>query len=146
MRKSLNVKAGILLAILLAISASCSKYEDGPMISIYSKMERATGNWQFKLVREDGVDKTEDYLNQSVNMTKGGTLRWIQGYNGYSPFGFAGTWKFVNDKNQIEMHFNEGVEEEFTLIWDITRLAYADLQLARYEGAKKIEWRMWKHY
>jgi hypothetical protein len=135
-----------LLFVLLLTSAACKKYEDGPWFSMYSKKERTAGNWQFALVRIDGVDKTEEYASQAINLTKGGSLFWRQGYSGWDTYGIGGTWKFVSNKDQIEMHFVEGVKEEITLIWDITRMAYADLQLARYEDGKKIEWQLWKHY
>lgn len=137
----------ILLTVLFIISSSCGKYEDGPWFSIYSKKERATGNWRFDIVREDGVDITEKYTDQSVNMLKNGDLYWIQGYSGsyWNTYGPGGKWRFVNDQMQIEMHFTTDVHEEFTLIWDIRRLAYADLQLERYDGEKLIEWRLWKY-
>ncbi|MFO7923965.1 MAG: hypothetical protein R6U58_09760 [Bacteroidales bacterium] len=147
MRLPFRNTVGILLIFLLIFSFSCQKYDDGPWFSIYSKKERATGNWRFELVSEDGVDITEEYANQTVNMLKNGDLYWIQGYyNTWETYGPGGTWKFINDKMQIEMHFYTGVKEEFTYVWDIKRMAYADLQLERYDGDKKIEWRMWKPY
>jgi hypothetical protein len=148
MKKSIKYVT-LLLICVLAISPSCKKYEDGPRFSIYSKKERATGNWRFSLVRENGVDMTEEYAQQSVNMQKNGNLLWIRGYyddSWWDPYGPGGTWQFIDDKNQIEMHFKYGVTEEFSYVWDITRLAYGDLQLRRYEGDVEIEWRMWKRY
>ncbi len=140
--------ATLLFFVLLLTVPSCKKYEDGPWFSIYSKKERATGNWRFALVREGGIDKTEEYASQSVNMQKNGNLVWIQGYldSHWDPYGPGGTWRFIDDKNQIEMHFKYSVSEEFIYIWDITRMAYGDLQLRRYEGDVEIEWRMWKHF
>ena len=148
MKKSFCITTGVLLMILLTTFSSCKKYEDGPFFSIYSKKERATGNWRFALVRENGVDKTEEYASQSVNMQKNGNLIWVQGYydSHWDPYGPGGTWNFIDDKNQIEMHFTYGTSEEFKYIWDITRLAYGDLRLRRYEDDVEIEWRMWKHY
>ncbi len=149
MQKFKNVALLALIVLLMIPAVSCKKYDDGPWFSIYSRKERATGNWYFELVREDGVDKTEEYANHNVNMRRDGFLYWIQGYYGNNPwdtYGIQGEWKFINSDRQIEMHFNMGVREEFTLVWDITRLAYADMRLERYEDGKKIEWRMWKPY
>jgi hypothetical protein len=80
-------------------------------------------------------------------MVKSGGLLWVQGYLGshWNPYGPSGEWRFVNDKNQIEMNFFHDVEEEFSLVWDIKRLAYGDLRLERYEEGKKIEWQFWKY-
>ncbi len=148
MGKSFKITTGILLMLFLILSSSCKKYEEGPWFSIYSKAERASGNWRFSLVRIDGIDVTEKYEGQTLNMVKNGGLYWALGYyeNSWETYGYRGEWKFVNNKNQIEMHFTTGVEEEFILIWDIIRLAYGDLRLERYEDGQKIEWRMWKPY
>ena len=147
MNKSFRKTTALLLLVLLVFPLSCGKYEEGPWFSIYSKKERATGNWRFELVRIDGVDVTEQYADNSVNMLKNGDLYWIQGYLGgpWDTYGPGGKWSFINDKMQIEMHFYTGVREEYTLVWEIRRLAYADLQLERYDGDKLVEWRMWKY-
>lgn len=149
MKNILKQTAGIFLIILLLAPVSCKKYEDGPWFSIYSKKERATGNWRFALVRVDGEDITEEYTNQTVNMLKNGDIFWTQGYydnNPWNPYGPGGEWNFADDKMQIEMHFLYGVSEEFTLVWDIIGLKYGDLRLERYEDGVKVEWRMWKPY
>jgi hypothetical protein len=141
--------AGILFLLIFIVPLSCKKYDDGPWFSIYSKTERVTGNWRFELVREDGIDKTEEYANQSVNIRKNGDLYWIQGYYEDNPrenYGEGGKWSFVKDKEQIEMHFLYGIKDEYTLVWDIKRLAYGDLRLERHEDGIKIEWKMWKPY
>jgi hypothetical protein len=146
MSKSIKITTGILLLAFLAINSSCKKYDDGPWFSIYSKNERVTGKWFFQRVTEDGVNVTKDYDNQSVELTKSGHLIWVQGYNEsyWDTYGPVGTWSFTDNKNRIEMYFFYGVPEEFTYIWDITRMAYGDLRLSRYENGKKIEWRLWK--
>jgi len=148
MKQLFRKTAGILLIVIFILPVSCKKYDDGPWFSIYSKTERVTGNWRFERVREDGVDKTEEYANQTVNMQKNGGLYWVQGTypNSWETYGMGGEWRFVSNKDQIEMHFFSGVSDEFTLVWDIKRMAYGDLRLERYDDGKKIEWRMWKPY
>jgi hypothetical protein len=147
MKKVLKKYTVLLLLVLLIVPASCGKYDDGPWFSIYSKKERASGNWRFESVTVDGVDQTVEYADQTVNMLKNGDVYWTQGYidSPWNTYGPSGTWSFVNSKNQIEMHFTQGVNSEFTLVWDIKRMAYADLQLERYEEGKRIEWKMWKY-
>lgn len=96
---------------------------------------------------DGGTDKTEEHAQQMVNMSRNGYLQWVQGYSGsvWNTYGPEGRWEFIDDKNQIRMHFDRGVATEFTLIWDITRLAYGDLRLRRFEGERKIEWHLWKY-
>jgi hypothetical protein len=147
MMKALKKSTVVLLLALLIISGSCKKYEDGPFFSIYSKTERASGNWRFDQVKEDGVDITAEYANQAVNIAKSGDLYWTQGYidSPWNTYGLSGKWNFVNSKTQIEMYFHEGVKDAFSIVWNIKRMAYADLQLERYDEGKKIEWKMWKY-
>ena len=97
MSKSFKNLIWILLVVLLVIPASCGKYEDGPWFSMYSKKERASGNWQFAVVKENGIDMTEDYAAQSVNMTKNGDLYWIQGYypGTWNNYGFGGSFNWT---------------------------------------------------
>ncbi|TVR68256.1 MAG: hypothetical protein EA408_13595 [Marinilabiliales bacterium] len=147
--QKINRSALLIMIVMVLLPLSCKKYEDGPWFSIYSKKERVTGNWYFELVTEDGNDMTDMYASHTLNMRRNGDLYWSQGFIGNNPwdtYGPGGEWKFVNDKNQIEMHFYYGVTEEHTLVWDITRLAYADLRLRRYENGVEIVWQLWKPY
>lgn len=147
MKKLFGINPAFLLLLSLLIVSSCGKYDDGPWFSIYSKKERVSGNWNFGLVRIDGEDKTDDYSDQQLRLSKNGNLFWVKGYLGsyWNPYGPGGEWKFVDNKNQIQMNFIHEVEEEFTLVWDIKRMAYGDLRLERYEDGKKIEWQFWKY-
>ncbi len=99
-------------------------------------------------MREDGVDKTEEYATQSVNMLGNGDLYWAQGTypNSWETYGIGGEWRFASNKEKIEMHFFSGVNNEFKLVWEIKRLAYGDMRLERHEGEKKIEWRLYTPY
>jgi len=137
----------ILLAFALLIS-SCGKYDDGPFFSIYSKTERVTGYWFFDLVKEGGVDKTEDYIQHTLELYKNGTAVWNKGYQNndqFNPIMHSGTWQFRNNKENILMKFNTLTPEAYKYDWTIKRLAYADMRLERYDDVKgKIEWRLWK--
>ncbi len=145
--KSTKALFTVLLTVFLLIPAGCSKYEDGPLFSIYSRKERVTGFWRFGGVRVDGVDKTHEYADQSIEMLRNGELGWIQGYHDGNPhdwYGIGGEWQFKNSDRNLEMHFTDGVTDEFTWVWTITRLAYGDLRIYRYDDQdRKIEWRLW---
>lgn len=143
-----NIKLLTIILIFPFILASCGKYEDGPFFSIYTKTERITGYWRFDRVTEGGVNKTENYVEQSLELYRNGVANWTKGYrnnNPYDPIIHTGTWDFRNDKEYVLMKFNIGSAEEYQLYWKITKLAYADLRLERYdEVLGKIEWRLWK--
>ncbi len=142
------MKLPLLFFVLVLLISSCGKYDDGPFFSIYSKTERVTGYWFFDLVKEGGVDKTEDYLQHTLELYKNGTAVWIKGYRNNDPFNpirHSGTWQFRNNKENILMKFNTLTPEAYEYDWTIKRLAYADMRLERYDDVKgKIEWRLWK--
>ncbi|GEM_PF-1083725 len=144
--KSIRVLA-ILFSLFFLIPTGCKKYEDGPWFSIYTRKERVTANWRFDLVKVDGVDKTEEYADQSIEIMGDGDLGWIQGYEDDNPrdwYGIGGTWEFAESDTKLKMHFTEHVDEEFTWVWTIQRLAYGDLRMKRYDDEnRKIEWRLW---
>jgi hypothetical protein len=137
-----------LVFISVFLFTSCGKYDDGPLFSIYSKTERVSGYWRFDKVVENGVNKTADFENQSIEIYKNNTLYWIRGYknnNPYDPILVIGVWKFKNDKENLLMIFNAGLPDEFSYDWTIKRLAYGDVRLERRdEIIGKIEWRLWK--
>jgi hypothetical protein len=143
-----HLKLLSLVFISALVLNSCGKYDDGPLFSIYSKTERVTGHWRFDKVVEDGVNKTADFENQSIELYRNNTIYWIRGYknsNPNDPIMVMGEWKFKNDKENLLMIFNAGLADEFSYNWTIKRLAYGDVRLERRdEIIGKIEWRLWK--
>jgi len=89
---------------------SCKKYEEGPALTILSKKARVAGTWEVEAYLVDGVDKTSDYrafiTSESMEMTKDGT------YNTSTTTVLgtdtdAGTWEFVNDKEDLKTLSND---------------------------------------
>lgn len=52
----------IALALILALFASCSKYEDGPWISFRSPEKRIEGTWQVEYFCRNNEDLTDFYI------------------------------------------------------------------------------------
>jgi hypothetical protein len=84
---------------------SCKKYEEGPALTILTKKARVAGTWEVEAYLVDGVDKTSDYrafiTSESLEFTKDGT------YNTSTTTVLgtdtdAGTWEFVNDKEDLK--------------------------------------------
>lgn len=60
MKNTIKKMGNMALALVLFTLASCSKYEDGPGISLRSKKSRLVGDWvATKFVDEDGQDLLE---------------------------------------------------------------------------------------
>ncbi len=100
---------GILAAVAIVgsvVMTSCSKYEEGPSLSLRSKKARLAGEWSISNVTLNGTDVTSLMLpsGSSYTMTieKDGT--WT---SSYSASGFssteAGTWEFVDSKEKLKI-------------------------------------------
>lgn len=85
---------------------SCSKYEEGPKLTLLTKKMRLAGTWGVAAYLENGVDKTADYRqfvsSESTTIEKDGnwnsTMTTVLG-----TFTSSGTWEFINDKEDVKM-------------------------------------------
>ena len=102
-------KIGILSIAALLMGGialtSCKKYEEGPALSLLTKKARVAGTWEVESYWENGVDKTSDYRagvsSETYTYDKDGSytiaLTTIIGQ-----INDAGTWEFINDKEDIK--------------------------------------------
>jgi hypothetical protein len=106
----------IALAIIFAFAeTSCSKYEEGPLISLSSKKARLLGEWKVVEFMKDDEDLTHFYLD-----TCGCTIQFVfdevttQGKTdnyffincpnnawNYGSYYAPSSWDFTSDKNYI---------------------------------------------
>lgn len=97
----------ILTAIIAALIAGCTKYEDGPVISLKSKTKRLTGaNWSLdKYLRNDN-DETSSVLisNYTEQYKEDGSL--VRSYNDTKGDAFSeiGNWAFDENKEVIDIN------------------------------------------
>lgn len=101
----------ILAVVFCALSlVSCSKYEEGPAISLRSKKERVSNTWKIENAYRSGEDVTEDYDQYTLTMTKDGDARLVAIYtSGAFTFEYEtnGTWKFENSKEVLVLDFED---------------------------------------
>lgn len=116
--------------LVLLITASCTKYEDGPMLSLRTRKARIINEWKISKYLEDGVDNTATFNNTRPNYTvvfeKNGNYS-ISITSGSSTISETGTWELSESKSfvlryetspQTETHSNE-----------ITRLKHKELNI-----------------
>lgn len=96
-------------AFILVLSvSSCSKYEDGPAISLRTKNERVANTWKIEQAMRNNQDVTADYDQYVLTMTKDGDARLEAIYSsGQFTFQFEtdGTWKFDDSKEILILDF-----------------------------------------
>jgi hypothetical protein len=84
---------------------SCSKYEEGPKLTLLTKKMRLSGTWGVAAYLENGVDKTSDYRQgtsaETFTINKDGSFT-SSVTNLLGTFTSEGTWEFINDKEDVK--------------------------------------------
>ncbi|MEA1878634.1 MAG: hypothetical protein U9N86_17465 [Bacteroidota bacterium] len=154
MMKLFKVSLGI-LAIGLFLT-SCSKYDEGPGLSLYSKGKRVQGTWYFSRVTYNDIDSTEAYLQRAIEFMLGegsdkdwGVFTLNSGVYSqvFDPNRLKfGGWKFIADKDSFQMIIiSERVEDYDTTQWKINRLAYDEWWMERHiDDSTRVIWQLWK--
>jgi hypothetical protein len=109
----LNGRHKVLVALVLLSAifmSSCSKYEEGPGLSLRSKKARVVNNWKIAQAISDGKDVTSDYNKYELNLTDNYNATLSADYVFFgSTYTYItqGTWSFVDDKKMIACDFAE---------------------------------------
>jgi hypothetical protein len=121
------------LAILLNVS-SCSKYEDGPMFSLKTKISRLTSvDWE---VVEMGNNDISQGTKVILDFDKDGDFTFSYSYpseyGGNYSYSIHGEWEWEDGKSSIQVEI-EGESVE----WEILRLTKDEFW---FEDEEKNEW------
>ncbi len=87
---------------------SCKKYENGPAISLMTKKARIANSWKVNTYYLNGQDKTTSYRSlvtrERLVMYQSGLFEYteVSSWTWAVP-SYSGTWKFINDKEDVEM-------------------------------------------
>ncbi|PIP54489.1 MAG: hypothetical protein COX07_05050 [Bacteroidetes bacterium CG23_combo_of_CG06-09_8_20_14_all_32_9] len=110
--------------IIFLISVSCTKYEDGPILTFRSKKERIAGTWKYESII---------YVDQGTIVTTGlPTLVFKCAKDGlYSDNKDSlGTWEFSGEVDLI-INKSKGTSIVETTKWEILKLANKQLWLRK---------------
>ena len=98
------VKKILLVAFFAsAFLSSCGKYTDGPSFSLRTKQARLCQTWDVKSI---GSEVLNGYYHVNFEFSKNGTfvVTDISTEPGWEyEDGYAGTWQFNNDKEEIQI-------------------------------------------
>ncbi len=126
MIKQKNTLYIVFLSTILLFS--CSKFEEGPKISLLSKNKRISRIWkvEYSINLSDGVEHSADFEGWTFEFSKDGTYNQTIIY-GESQTIITGSWEFIGD-NQIRLNFNAAGEEQLDF-YTILRLSKKELWL-----------------
>ena len=129
---------GMLAIFAATLFTSCSKYEEGPLISFRSKKARIANTWQIEQALEDGEDVTENYDQYELEMLDDGDASLAALYTvGDLTFEYetSGTWEFEDSKEQLLLDFEDDNADR---LYDILRLKENELWLKEAGGSTEL--------
>jgi len=126
-----NTKTIIFSGLLsvLVVLPSCSKYEDGPAVSLRSKKARVANTWDVESATRNGEDVTSDYDEFILKTTKDGDAELAALYSVGSftyEYDTQGTWMFSDDKETLMLDFDDDAADRN---YQILRLAEDEMWL-----------------
>jgi len=148
----LKRKLFVIALALMVVVPGCKKYEEGPLIDLYSKPKRVQGKWYFDKVTINGEDSSSRYRNGMVEFGLyekdwGGFVWTFNAYTQqFSETNFkGGVWRFLADKDSFQMKFIDPATQDSTFFrWKIKRLAYNEFWLERTDQDVTTYWELWK--
>ncbi len=149
--KTFKISVLVIIALAGLSLAGCSKYDDGPMMSLYSKGLRVSGTWYFQSVYNAGKDSSSHYTYQQLSFiyvkeVDGGAFTWNHNLLATSEDEYpleGGRWGFVSDRDSFEMiTYRNNYKDSTITRWKIKRLAYTEFWLER--PLKDTSMRRWQ--
>jgi len=131
--------------VLIFTFTNCSKYEDGPWISLRGKENRLTNSWAYQLVTHNGVNVMEGLVSGAVNYKQSSI-----GFNDEGRFTEIftidevatqkdGDWSFDEKKQLIVLTFDDETDSRSL---SILKLKKHELWLAEIFGDNTIEYQL----
>jgi len=110
----------IICASVILLLAACSKYEDGPPLSLRSKTERISNNWIVSSAYRDETDGTFDFNAQFPDylLSIGKDKQYTLSYQPVAAPAFSekGTWKFSDDKKHVLFTDENGAVHDYAIL------------------------------
>lgn len=117
----MNKKTSIFISFILLLTIlSCTKYEDGPVITFRGKKVRLEGTWKYqsKIYVDQNLEVTENLPATLYTYSKDGTYS--------ESTGNKGTWKF---SGSVDLKITDSTNVE--VVWEIIRLSNKQLWLRK---------------
>ncbi|MBN1251502.1 MAG: lipocalin family protein [Bacteroidales bacterium] len=110
------------LLIFIFSFSSCSKFEDGPLISLRTKKQRLARDWkiEYTINKESGIRHSADFEDWLLTFDKGGTFTKIVFYNNIETK-INGTWELNENILRLEFSYETETILEFYTIMRLTK-------------------------
>ncbi|MGB0863876.1 MAG: hypothetical protein ACPG19_14095 [Saprospiraceae bacterium] len=99
--------------VTLFVLSSCSKYDDGPTFSLFSKTDRVTNSWVYTEVYRNGLNITlgaeannQKYTESTIGFADDGRFSFVDAYRDSTTINGDGYWEFVNDDESLQLTYD----------------------------------------
>lgn len=131
--------AGLLFLLL----AGCSqRYEDGPIVSIYTPAQRITGKWKWAVARTVSGGRENNYslevADYVLDFKSDGNVA-VSGAN------LTGTWNLISKKQELNLVLGPGASTlriPPAIAFDLRLLRQNEMWLAFTDDSLNIEWQL----
>ncbi len=124
----------ISIIFIITYCISCSKYDEGPDISLRSKKDRIVNTWKL----DKGYLNNEEVIlfanNNSIEFKKGGDYILKIDTSSTSDTTYYGTWQFNNTKEYVIIDFS-GIKDTLR----ISKLKKDELWIYEYISIGKLD-------
>jgi len=116
-------KYTVAVLLLLILTIACSKYEDGPNLSLISSKKRLSRDWkiEYTINISTGISHSADFDGWILSFKDNGSFTQNIVYNQVQE-NYSGRWEFIG-RNQIKLEYtiNSNNTTEFYTILRLTR-------------------------
>ena len=125
MRNSNRILAS--LFILTIAFTACKKYEEGPKISLRSRLVRASNNWNVdRIVDPSGTDvAAHDTIPLTIEINRNGA--YIERFDSIQSV--VGSWEFINKEESIHVHIPIPFLDDDSRTYRIVRLKEDEMKM-----------------
>ena len=102
----------VLFAVVLT-ATSCSKYEDGPTLSLFSREDRVTNSWIYTTAYRNGLIITlgeqtlsQQYDESTIGFADDGRFSFVDVYRDTTTIRGDGYWKFIEDDEKLQLTYD----------------------------------------
>lgn len=103
----------ILFAVVLTVT-SCSKYDDGPTVSLFSREDRVTNSWVYSKTYRNGLDITlgeqtnsQQYSESTIGFADDGRFSFVDVYRDSLTIRGDGFWEFIEDDEKLQLTYDD---------------------------------------
>lgn len=112
MKKHLHL--AVLLVVVTIGFSNCSKYPDGPLMSIHTRTNRLANTWKIENYKKNGTDLTSLTTSYTETFSKNGSYAYS-----WSLSSGSGSWRFSNSDKEVVL---TGTDNQSSRVLTISRL------------------------